>query len=285
MQTPRTPAARDADDTLRMWHDLGMLYARAGEDARRASMRGFAAVCVAAALVLLSAPVFGTAWAGPWAPIIPVAVGLVFGGWSLLLGRILFLRRREELRRGLAAAGLDADRPAGDGLSAYYDVQLVLLRSEYEFLLTRTGQGAGQGTGWRARGSARLFEESFGFTPEDPFETGPLNVAPDTRAMRALRERWERRLATRREAGEGQPALGLSEDRAYRVFPREMTVPMELATRRAYLEISRHVLRGRYGRDPENVPVEVRERARRDLSEHAALTRKVGRDVSRRRGP
>lgn len=277
MQKPRTPATHDSEDALRLWHALGMLYARAGEDARRASSRGFVAVCATAALVLLSAPVFGTAWAGPWAPIIPVAVGLLFGGGSLLLGRATFLRRREGLRRRLADAGLDADRPAGDGLSAYYDAQLVLLRSEYEFLLAREDRGAGR----RARGSARLFEESFGFTPEDPFETGPLNVAPDTRGMRDLRERWERRLALRRAAGEGQPALGLREDRAYRVFPREMTVPMELATRRAYLEISRHLLRGRYGTNLGNVPEEVRGRARRDLSEHAALTRKL----SRRRDP
>jgi hypothetical protein len=183
------------------------------------------------------------------------------------------LRRREELRRELAARGLDATHPARDGLSAYYDAQLVLLRSEYEYLLTTDTP--------RARGSARMLEESFGFTPEDPFETGPLNVAPDTEEMRALRGRWERRAASRREAGQAQPALGLGEDRAYRVFPREMTVPMELATRRAYLEVSRHLLLSRYGRGPESIPEELRERARRDLSEHAALTRKI----SRRRNP
>lgn len=240
-------------------------------------MRGFAAVCATAALVLLSAPLFGTAWAGPWAPLIPVAAGLLFGGGSLLLGRVTFLRRREELRRRLAAMGLDADRPARDGLSAYYDPQLVLLRSEYEFLLARGGRAAGR----RARESARILEETFGFTPEDPFETGPLNAAPDTPEMGVLRERWEGRIWSRRGAGKGRPALGLGEDRAHRVFPREMTVPMELATRRAYLDISRHMLRSRYGRDPSNVPEEIRERARRDLSEHAALTRKVSRRPDR----
>lgn len=233
-------------------------------------------MCGVGALVLLSAPVFGTAWAGPVAPLIPVAAGVFFGGGSFLWKRATFLRTREELRRELAARGLDADRPARDGLSAYYDAQLVLLRSEYEFLLLADTP--------RGRASARLFEESFGFTPEDLFETGPLNVAPDTPEMRTLRERWERRSAARREAGNGQPALGLKEDRVYRVFPREMTVPMELATRRAYLEISRHVLRRRYGSvpesGPEDAPREVRERARRDLSEYAALTRKL----SRRRG-
>src|SRR3712207_7729403 len=67
--------------------------------------------------------------------------------------------------------------------------------------------------------------------------------------MRALRERWERRLAMRRQRGMEQPGLGLKEDLAYRVFPREMTVPVELATRSAYLTISRALLLERYGRD------------------------------------
>lgn len=243
-----------------------MLHARAGEEARRASQRGFALACAVGALVLLSAPVFGTAWAGPWAGALPVAAGVMTGGGSLLWRRLVFLRERDDLRRRLAALGHDAERPARDGLSAYYDPQLILLRSEYEFLHARG-----------ARGSARLFEESFGFTPEDPFESGPLSVLPDTEEMRGLRERWERRISARREAGQEQPALGLREDRAYRVFPREMTVPMELATRRAYLEISRALLRKRHGRRIDNMAGEVRKRAERDLREHAALTRKVSR--------
>jgi hypothetical protein len=110
--------------------------------------------------------------------------------------------------------GLDAGRPARDGLGAYYDAQLILLRSEYEYLRLRG-----------ATKSARLLKDSFGFTPEDPFETGPLNVAPDTEEMRLLRERWERRIAARRQHGMEPPALGPREDSAYRVFPREMTVP------------------------------------------------------------
>lgn len=270
MQPPRTPDAVHPDDATTLWHELGLLYARAGDEARPASQRGFALACVVGALVLLSTPVFGTAWAGPWAGALPVAAGVLTGGGSFLWRRLVFLREREDLHRRLAAQGHDADRPARDGLSAYYDPQLVLLRSEYEFLVARG-----------ARGSAKLFEESFGFAPEDPFASGPLNVSPDTEEMRELRERWEYRISQRRDSGSVPPALGLGEDKAYRVFPREMTVPMELATRRAYLEISRVLLRRRYGRRIDAMPGEVRGRADRDLREHAALTRKV----SRRPGP
>jgi hypothetical protein len=231
---------------------------------------GFTVVCVAGALVLLSAPLFGTAWAGPFAAGIPVAAGLLAGGG-------LFLRQRARLRggagavkEGLASLGLDAGRPAREGLGAYYDAQLVLLRSEYEYLLTRG-----------ARKACRLFEESFGFVPEDPFETGPLNVVPDTEGMRSLRERWERRLASRKERGMEPPKLGPREHAAYRVFPREMTVPVELSMRRAYLTISHRLLVERYGRDPRGklgvTSGELRRRAERDLREYAALSRGPGR--------
>ena len=71
------------------------------------------------------------------------------------------------------------------------------------------------------------------------------------------------------------------EDSAYRVFPREMTVPVELATRRAYLTISRELLRERYGRDPRKrlgpMPEALRRRVERDLDEYAALTRRPAR--------
>lgn len=242
---------------------MGLLYAKAGGEARRTYMRSFAAACVAAALVLLSAPLFGTAWAGPWAAVVPVAAGLLFGGGSLGWRRLAFVRRRGTLSRRLAMMDLDASRPAKDGLSAYYDAQLVLLRSEYEFLIARG-----------ARGSALMFEESFGFTPEDPFESGPLDVAPDTPRMRELRERWESRISARRAAAREQPALGLREDRAYRVFPREMTVSMELATRKAYLEISRGLFKQRYGRFSASPPEEIERRAEKDLREYEALTRR-----------
>jgi hypothetical protein len=75
--------------------------------------------------------------------------------------------------------------------------------------------------------------------------------------------------------------LGLKEDLAYRVFPREMTVPEELATRRAYLGISRELLLKRYGRNPDKgaTPMSeaVRRRVERDLSEYAALTKRPAR--------
>jgi hypothetical protein len=255
----RTPE----EETLALWYELGRLYSRAGGGGHRATKLGFTAVCVAGALVLLSAPLFGTAWAGPFAAAIPVAAGLLSGGGLFLRERSRLRRRASVLRRMIAERGLDPDRPAKEGLGAYYDAQLILLRSDYEY--------------WRLRGkTVRLLEESFGFTPEDPFETGPLNVAPDTEGIRLLRERWERRLAMRRERGMEQPALGPREDLAYRVFPREMTVPAELAMRRAYLAISRELLLERYGRGLRegegSVPEVLRRRVERDLAEYADLT-------------
>src|SRR5829696_993353 len=176
VQRRRTPAPADGD-TLALWYELGYLYAESAGGGQRATKLGFAVTCVVGALVLLSVPVFGTAWAGPFAAVIPVAAGVLSGGG-------LLLRRREKL---LAERGLDGRRPAREGLGAYYDAQLILLRSEYEYLRARDATGA-----------ARRFEESFGFTPEDPFETGPLNVVPDTKEMRELRDRWERRISSKR---------------------------------------------------------------------------------------
>jgi hypothetical protein len=126
----------------------------------------------------------------------------------------------------------------------------------------------------RALLSARLLEASFGFTPEDGFECGPLNVAPDTPKMRDLRERWDVRLAAKRALGEASPPLGLWEDAHYRVFPREMTVPAELATRSAYLAISHGLLRKRYGKRLGTASEEVRRRAERDLREYRTLVRR-----------
>jgi hypothetical protein len=266
VQKGRTPD----EEVLALWYELGRLYAGAAGAGQRATKLGLAVVCVVAALVLLSAPLFGTAWAGPFAPAVPVAAGLLSGGGMFLRERTRLRGRERVLRRMLEDRGLDAGRPARDGLGAYYDAQLILLRSEYEYLRLR---GAAK--------SARLFEGSFGFTPEDPFETGPLNVAPDTEQMRLLRERWERRIAARRQRGMEPPALGPREDSAYRFFPREMTVPVELATRRAYLTISRGLLRERYGRDPRKrlgpMPEALRRRVERDLDEYAALTRRPAR--------
>ena len=265
MQGGRTSSGFD-EETLALWYELGRAYAEAGGGGRRAWKLGLTVVCAVGALVLLSAPVFGTTWAGPAAPLIPVAAGLVCGGGVFLRGRLRLRRRIGDVQRLLAERGVDASRPARDGLGAYYDTQLVLLRSEYEYLRERG-----------AEKSARLFEESFGFTPGDAFEAGPLSVLPDTDGLRALRRRWEFRIGSGRERGVQPPPLGLREDAAYRVFPREMTVPAELSTRRAYLEISNRLLVGRYGRGPGGVPDPLRRRATRDLGEYEALVRKSGR--------
>lgn len=280
---PRTPETKE-ERVLALWHELGRLYAVAEGRWSRAKMLFFTVVLGVGALVLLSGFFFGTAWAGtPASPqaaltaaAVPVVAGIMAGGGLLLWEWTWGARRRGAVERALAEAGMDPRRPARDGLGAYYDAQLVLLRSEYEYLRIRG-----------AHRTARIFEGSFGFTPEDPFETGPLNVAPDTEGMRRLRERWERRLAMRRARGMEAPALGLREDRAYRVFPREMTVPAELSVRGAYLTISRDLLRRRYGRNPSGGAGRdegLRARIERDLAEHAALTQKRIPEVSRRSG-
>jgi hypothetical protein len=261
VQRPRTPATENEED-LALWYELGRLCREAGGGAQRATKLGLASVCATGALVLLSTPVFGTAWAGPFAAVIPVAAGLVSGGGLFLRQRSRLRRRTDAVRAQLAERGLDAGRPARDGLGAYYDAQLVLLRSEYEYLLVR---GAGR--------AARLFETTFGFTPEDSFETGPLNVAPDTPGMLELRGRWEGRIHSRRRHGMEPPALGPREEITYRVFPREMTVPAELTMRRAYLEISRRLILERYGNQSHHVPEALQQRVGRDLSEYGALSR------------
>ena len=140
-----------------------------------------------------------------------------------------------------------------------------MLRSEYEFLRSRGTK--------RALLSAKLFEASFGFTSEDEFEYGPLNVVPDTPKMRVLRERWDTRLAASRALGSAPPPLGIKEDAHYRVFPREMTVPAELATRSTYLAISCGLLHERYGKRPgATTSEEIQRRSERDLGEYAAIT-------------
>jgi hypothetical protein len=60
-----------------------------------------------------------------------------------------------------------------------------------------------------------------------------------------------------------------------------MTVPVELATRSAYLTISRELLLERYGSDLQGeatlMPEALRSRVERDLREYAALTRRPAR--------
>lgn len=275
MQPARTPDGPGKDNlegnTLELWYELGRLYSSSEGTTNRATMLGFTVVCAAGALVLLSGYFFGTGWAGPTlqgalgAALTPVVVGLLSGGAIFGRERVKLRRRREALQRALAEKGQDATRPARNGLHAYYDAQLVLLRSEYELLRLQSAGSA-----------IRLFEDTFGFTPEDPFETGPLNATPDSEELRRLRGRWGRRISMRRERGFEPPGIGAREDAAYRVFPREMTVPVELATRNAYLTISCDFIKKRYGKQPlENAPAGLRRRIERDLGEYAALTRKT----------
>ncbi len=279
------PAAETPESSqgsiLSLRHELGRQYAAAEGGRNRAAMLGFTILLSSGALVLVLGFFFGTGGAGapasPWTALtaagVPVTAGFLAGGALISWERIRGARRRAEVERALMDEGCDPGRPARDGLGAYYDAQLILLRSEYEYLRIR---GANRTT--------RIFEESFGFTPEDPFETGPLNVAPDTEGMRRLRERWERRIAMRRTREMEPPALGMREDQAYRVFPREMTVRTELSVRGAYLTISCDLLRGRYGRNPTGHADQsegLRARIERDLAEHAALTRPVPRSVRR----
>src|SRR5918995_1542327 len=116
VQRPRTPAAEN-EENLALWYELGRLCREAGGGAQRATKLGLASVCAAGALVLLSAPVFGTAWAGPFAAAIPVAGGgraggdrFLWGGGASGAGRTRRVLRRaarlaEERVRVLAGAG------------------------------------------------------------------------------------------------------------------------------------------------------------------------------------
>lgn len=261
----------------RLWYALGRVYAKAGGRGWPATRVGVTAVCVTGALVLLSALLFGTGWVGA-APgplvalpvFLPVMAGLLAGGLPLAYNRLRTLKRQRKLRRALEAEGEDPRRPTLDGLGLYYDSQLVLLRSEYEALRHTPGG--------RARRKGLMMELTFGFAPEDPFESGPLNVLPDSPRARALRGLWESRLYLQLRDEERPPALGLGDDLAYRVFPREMTVPSELATRAAYLEISCDLLYRRHGGAPlQRLEAmegrrEVYRRAERDLAEYERVT-------------
>ena len=277
MRSARTPDK----EVLELWYELGRLYSSSEGATNRATMLGFTVVCAAGALVLLSGYFFGTAWVGATprgalgAALLPVVVGVLGGAAVFGQERLRLWRRHEALRRALEEKGEDAGRPTRKGLHAYYDAQLVLLRSEYELLLLQGSKSV-----------VRLFEETFGFAPEDSFETGPLNVTPDSEELRRLRGRWERRISARRERGLEPPGLGIREDSAHRVFPREMTVPVELATRNVYLKISCDLIEKRYGKNPlgnGSVSPGLRRRIEKDLGEYAALTRKVGQRPPRAR--
>lgn len=270
-----SPGTSGADGRLELWHELDRLSVRARGGGFRVYAAGLAAACVSGSGVLTSGYFFGTAWAGSWAAAIPVGVGLVAGAAVYAAERLRTTRRVGSLRRALAAAGDDPDRPTASGLGMYYDPQLILLRSEYELVRERG-----------ARSAARFFEDTFGFTPEDGFETGPLNVTPESEALRGLRRRWEGRLALRREIA-GQPAVSFRRAVDHQLYPKEMTVPAELAVRQAYLEISRRMLRARYGNDRERweeiLSGDLYRRAVRDLRELEEITREPSRPAPGRR--
>jgi len=259
------PSLTPGDDVSGPWYELGGLYAAAGEDARKATSEGFVVAFVAAAQVLLSAPLFGTSWAGPFAALIPPTAGCSLV--AALCGG------------GARSSPNDAKRCAG---SSPYEARTRTGRQREDSAPTTTLNSSCCAASTsllrsrrttRALLSARLLETSFGFTPEDGFECGPLNVVPDMPKMKALRERWEARLSARRTLQEAPPpSLGLGEDVRHRVFPREMTVSAELAMRGAYLEISCKLLRESYGERPETASEEIRHRAKRDLEEYAAIT-------------
>lgn len=135
-----------------LWYELGGLYEEAAGDLRRAVLFGVVVLCGVGALVLLSAPLFGTAlWAGPAvAGAVPVAAGLAAGLGLLARRRARFSRERARLEGALADLGEDARRPTSGGLDAYGDVQLLLLRSEYEYLVERWGGRGGPAGSSRA---------------------------------------------------------------------------------------------------------------------------------------
>src|SRR4028119_2320660 len=82
VQGGRTSAVPD-EETLALWYELGRAYAEAGGGGRRAWKLGLTVVCAVGALVLLSAPVFGTTWAGRVAAVVSAAGGGGRGAWAL----------------------------------------------------------------------------------------------------------------------------------------------------------------------------------------------------------
>lgn len=229
------------EEVIRLWYAPGRVHANAGGQGWPAVRLGVTALCITGSLVLLPAPLFGTDWVaqvrGPLValPIVfPVAVGLLAGEAPLLYNRMRTLAAQRGLRRALEAEGEDPIRPTLDGLGLYCDDQLVLLRSEYKALhawKTRPAQGPDNGANLRFRAGG-------------PFRERAAERAPWIGAG-GLRGLWESRLQL--EDGETPPALKTGGGLAYRVFPREMPVPAELAARAAYLGISRDLLFRRYG--------------------------------------
>ena len=252
---------------LELWRALDRLSVGSRGWGFRVYSAGFTAACVSGAAVLTGGYFLGTEWAGPWAVFIPVAVGLLAAALVYAVERWRTKRRLDFLHSALVEVGADPERPTGRGLGAYYDPQLILLRTQYEAVRVE------------GREEAALFEENFGFTPHDGFETGPLNVTPGGQRLARLRDRWETQLELRQVAGTGA-VTPISFRRAVerQLYPKEMSVPVELTIRKAYLETSWQLIRNRYGWDTaaweDSLPGFIYRRAVRDTRELDSLTRK-----------
>src|SRR3712207_7539542 len=116
VQEERTPALFD-EETLALWYELGQAYGEAGGGGWRAWKLGLTVVCAAGALVLLSAPVFGSAWAGPFAPVIPPVAGGGPAGGAVLPGRGRARARGRGRPRSDPARARDVPPPGGGGAS------------------------------------------------------------------------------------------------------------------------------------------------------------------------
>ena len=166
VQRPRTPAAEN-EENLALWYELGHLCREAGGGAQRATKLGLTSVCATGALVLLSAPVFGTAWAGPFAAAIPVAAGLLSGGG-------LFLRQRFEVaashRRGQDAARGAWTRRRTSGAGRARRVLRCATRLAEKRVRVPAGAGRRQGCP-TLRNDVRLHPG--GLVRDGAFERGP----------------------------------------------------------------------------------------------------------------
>ncbi|TCJ19996.1 hypothetical protein E0L93_03355 [Rubrobacter taiwanensis] len=161
-----------------------------------------------------------------------IAFGLLvaLGGWSIWLAGSL--RDYASFRRVLERSGLDARRPTLDGLGVYSDEQLLALRSRYE----------------NARRPAvrRLFERLFGFSRDDSFRSGPLNVRPGTFEMDNLRVEWEANLILL-NAGSKPPEVGWWLESRMELLPRNPDETRKIMFALRYTRDSVRALKLRYG--------------------------------------
>jgi hypothetical protein len=161
-----------------------------------------------------------------------IAFGLVvaFGGWGIWAARSLGAYR--SFRRVLERSGLDPYRPSRNGLGVYADDQLLALRSRYESA--------------RRPKVRRLFERVFGFSPEDSFHSGPLNVRPGTFEMDALRVEWETNLILA-NAETLPPRIGWWMESRRQLLPRNPDEARRIMFALRYTRDSVRKLKLRYG--------------------------------------